>query len=127
MMESGTSVIFLPCSDIQKTEHFYHDILGFQIAERQSENLLIFNFGKGYWGFCQFSDGSKPVSGPQGVCLSINLESEQAVLDIYEKLKDLCPVYKEPSRHPLFPVFSFFLWDPDGYMVEFQKTSVKGE
>lgn len=122
MIESGTSVIFLPCSDIQKIEHFYHDLLGFPIAERQSENLLIFYVGKGYWGFCQYSDGRKPLSGLQGVCLSINLESEEAVLNAYEAYKNLCPVYRAPARHPQFPVFSFFLLDPDGYMVEFQKT-----
>ena len=122
MMESGTSVIFLPCSDIQKTEHFYHDILEFPIAERQSDNLLIFEVGHGYWGFCQYKDGRKPLSGPHGVCLSINLESEQAVLNAYEAYKILCPVYREPAKHPQFPVFSFFLLDPDGYMVEFQKT-----
>ena len=27
-----------------------------------------------------------------------------------------------PRRHPLFPVYSFFVTDPDGYLVEFQKT-----
>ena len=122
MMRSGTSVVFLPCSNIQATEHFYHDLLGLPIAERQSENLLIFDAGYGYWGFCQYHDGREPLSGPQGVCLSINLEGRQAVLDAYEKYRLRCTVHKEPAEHPQFPVFSFFLLDPDGYLVEFQKT-----
>lgn len=123
-MKAGTGVIFLPCSDIRATEHFYHGILGFPIAERQSANLLIFDVGNGYWGFCQYSDGRKPLSGPQGVCLSFNLENDQAVLLAYEKYKIQCPVYKKPARHPVFPVFSFFLLDPDGYLVEFQKAGL---
>ena len=124
MMNSGTSVIFLPCRDIKKTEAFYHDVLGLSIIERQSDNLVIFDTGYGYWGFCQYSDGRSPLSGPQGVCLSLNLDSEQAVSEAFGRFKDQCHVYKEPARHPRFPVFSFFLLDPDGYMVVFQKTGM---
>ena len=121
-MRPGTSVIFLPCSNIKKTEHFYHDLLGLPILERQSDTLTIFDTGYGYWGFCQYADGRSPLSGPKGVCLSLNLESKDAVLKMYEKLKDTCPVFRAPLDHPDFPVYSFFLQDPDGYLVEFQKT-----
>ena len=126
MMKSGTSVLFLPCSDIRKTEHFYHDILGFPIAERQGDNLLIFDTGCGYWGFCQYSDGRPLLSGPQGVCLSINMKNPDDVLARYEVLKDNVFIYKDPAWHPRFPVFSFFVLDPNGYLVEFQhvKTQV---
>lgn len=36
----------------------------------------------------------------------------------------LCEVWKAPAKHPVFPVYSFFLLDPDGYLVEYQKTGV---
>ena len=121
-MKAGTSLIFLPCSDIRETEAFYHDILGLPIEERQSDNLVIFDTGYGYWGFCQYADGRKPLSGPQGVCLSLNLESEEAVVEAFDRLKDKCRVHQAPTKHPRFPVFSCFLADPDGYMVELQKT-----
>ena len=121
-MRAGTSVVFLPCSDICATKHFYCGILGFPVAERQSDRLMILDTGYGYWGFCQYGDGRPLLSGRQGVCLSVNLESEQAVLARYKQLKDRCRVYQEPCRHPRFPVFSFFVEDPDGYLVEFQKT-----
>ena len=122
MMEPGTSVVFLPCSNIKETEHFYHELLGLPITERQSDNLLIFDTGYGYWGFCQYADKRKPLSGSQGVCLSLNLSSNEEVLKAFENYKKLCKVYKEPVKHPEYPVFSFFLQDPDGYLVEFQKT-----
>ena len=123
-MRAGTSVVFLPCSDIRRTERFYSGILGFPVAERQSDSAVVFDTGYGYWGFCRYADGRKPLSGPQGVCLSLNLSSDAEVLEAYDRLKDSCTVYKDPSRHPDFPVFSFFLLDPDGYLVEYQKTAV---
>lgn len=123
-MIPDSSVVFLPCSDIRKTVSFYRDILHLHVAEKQNDNLYIFDTGYGYWGFCQYVDGRKPLSGPQGVCLSLNLASEEEVLEAYERLKDSCTIYKEPSNHPDFPVFSFFLLDPDGYLVEYQKAAV---
>ena len=121
-MKAGTGVIFLPCRNIRETEIFYHEILGLPIEERQSDSVLIFDTGYGYWGFCEYADGRPALSGPQGVCLSLNLESEEAVLEAWEKVRDRCRVYREPEKHPQFPVFSFFIQDPDGYLVEFQKT-----
>ena len=53
-MKAGTSVIFLPCRDIEKTRHFYHEILGLRIEQKQGDNLYIFDTGYGYWGFVQY-------------------------------------------------------------------------
>ena len=41
----------------------------------------------------------------------------------YEMLKDSCNVYRKPQMHPKYPVYSFFILDPDGYLVEFQKVA----
>ena len=123
-MKPGTSVVFLPCSDILKTTLFYHDILKLPIAEKQGDHLVIFDTGYGCWGFCEYADGRPPLSGPQGVCLSVNLKDEDAVREAFERLKDQCEVWKAPAKQPVFPVYSFFLLDPDGYLVEYQKTGV---
>lgn len=119
-MKADSSVVFLPCTDIEKTVRFYHDLLGLTIDQKQSDRLYIFDTGCGYWGFCQYDDGRKPLSGPQGVCLSLNLKDDQEVRDRYAQLKEQCEVYREPMKHPQFPVYSFFLKDPDGYLVEYQ-------
>ena len=116
-----SSVVFLPCSDIAKTYDFYHGTLGLPVFQKQGDNLYIFDTGYGYWGFCQYGDGRKPLSGQQGACLSINLDSNEEVLEKYEELRDHCRVHKAPAMHPVFPVFSFFILDPDDYLVEFQK------
>ena len=116
-----SSIIFLPCSDIKQTVHFYHDILGLQVHQKQGDQLYIFDTGYGYWGFCQYDDQRKPLSGTQGVCLSLNLDSNEDVLIKYDLLKDKCHIHMKPARHPKFPVYSFFILDPDSYLVEFQK------
>lgn len=116
-----SSVVFFPCSDIERTFEFYHGTLGLPVFQKQGENLYIFDTGYGFWGFCQYGDGRSALGGPKGPCLSLNLSSNEDVLAKYEELKDSCRVYREPAMHPVFPVFSFFVLDPDDYLVEFQK------
>lgn len=122
-MKPESSVIFLPVRDIEKTVEFYRDALKLPVHQKQSDKLYIFDTGYGYWGFCEYGDDRKPLSGPQGVCLSLNLSDNEAVLERFEELKNVCRVYRQPARHPVFPVYSFFLLDPDDYLVEFQKVA----
>lgn len=119
-MKADSSVIFLPCTDIRKTVSFYHDLLHLPVEQKQGDSLYIFDTGYGYWGFCQYQDGRKPLSGPQGVCLSLNLKDDEEVRNRYEELRDHCRIYRSPQKHQQFPVYSFFISDPDGYLVEFQ-------
>ena len=120
-MNADSSVVFLPVSDIEETYRFYHGIIGLPVHQKQGDALYIFDTGYGYWGFCQYQDGRRPLSGDKGVCLSLNLDSKEEVISRYEQLKDKVVVHKEPAEHPVFPVFSFFILDPDGYLVEYQK------
>ncbi len=115
-----SSVVFLPCIDIQKTYDFYHNILHLPAAQKQSDKLFIFDTGYGYWGFCEYADHRAPLSGDHGVCLSLNMQSEADVDAAYEELKNKCVIHRLPVSHPSFPVYSLFVKDPDGYLVEFQ-------
>ncbi len=121
VMNAKSSVIFLPVSDITKTYHFYHEILGLPVHQKQGDSLYIFDTGYGYWGFCQYGNGRKALSGEKGVCLSLNLASNEEVISRYEELKDQVTIFKTPARHPVYPVYSFFIFDPDRYVVEYQK------
>ncbi len=120
-MKPESSIVFLPVRDIEKTLIFYRDVLGLKVHQKQGESLYIFDTGYGFWGFCQYDDGRKPLSGPQGVCLSLNLKDNEQVLQRYDQLKDKVTIYRQPARHPKYPVYSFFISDPDGYLVEYQK------
>ena len=84
-----TSTVFLPCTNIHLTTHFYHEILGFPIFMKQNENVVIFDTGYGYWGFCEYSDGRKPLSGPTGVCLSINYANQEEVQSKFKEMKEI--------------------------------------
>ena len=87
-MPVQSSIVFLPVSDIQKTYHFYHEILKLPVHQKQGDSLYIFDTGYGYFGFCEYEDGRKPLSGPKGVCLSLNLNDNEEVLSKYEELKE---------------------------------------
>jgi catechol 2,3-dioxygenase-like lactoylglutathione lyase family enzyme len=123
MLKNG-SIIFLPCTDINETVHFLHDIIGLEITQKQSDSLYIFDTGYGYWGFSQYADLRPPLSGQQGVCLSLNYDNKDQVDRQYERLKNQCRIFKEPARHPDFPVYSFFVLGPDDYLIEFQTVNV---
>ena len=110
-MAIESSVVFLPVKDIEETTRFYRDLIGLPVAQVQSGGLCrIFDTGYGYFGFCQYSDGRPLPNGPKGVCLSFNCRDEE----------DVDAHYREFTQRGL-PVYSFFLTDPNGYNVEFQK------
>ena len=123
-MQKNGSIIFLPCTDINETVHFLHDIIGLEITQKQSDSLYIFDTGYGYWGFSQYADLRPPLSGQQGVCLSLNYGNIEEVNRQYERLKNQCRIFREPARHPVFPVYSFFVLGPDDYLIEFQTVNV---
>ena len=123
-MSEYHSVTFLPCTSIRDTVRFYRDILKLKVRAVQGDNLYIFDTGYGYWGFCQYQDGRRPLSGDKGVCLSLNLDTDEEVMEVCKELKKKCNIYREPQIHPDFPVYSFFILDPDNYLVEIQHTAL---
>lgn len=113
-----SSVSFYPCSSIAATHHFYSELLGLPLHNDQGK-AKIYDTGYGYWGFVEYGD-RRP--NPYGLCLSLNCEDQEDVDRHYALLleKGLSPL-EPPHRHVQFPVYSFFIKDPDGYLVEFQK------
>ncbi len=121
-MAIESSVVFLPVKDIEETTRFYQDLIGLPVAQVQSGGLCrIFDTGYGYFGFCQYSDGRPLPNGPKGVCLSFNCRDEEDVDAHYREFTQRGLTATTPQRHKVFPVYSFFLTDPNGYNVEFQK------
>lgn len=124
MSKMESSVIFLPCRDLQATKDFYSRVLGLSIYQQTGGNL-IFDTNYGYLGFVQYYDG-RPLA--TGVCISFNCASRQQVDARYDELKALpeCGVQAPPVHHAKFPVYSFFFTDPNGYTLEFQKLDEEG-
>jgi len=117
MIES--SVLFFPCVGIDEMEEFYHHRLGLSVFQKKGKSI-IFDTGYGYLGFVEYEDG-RPLA--TGMCISFNCENREAVDRVYRALAepDGGDGMTIPRRHPQFPVYSFFLKDPNGYTVEFQK------
>jgi len=119
MIES--CITFLSVSDLKRTVQFYTEVIGLTLRKDMG-NCVIFDCGKGYWGFCQYEDG-RPLA--TGTCMSLNCTDCAEVDEQYQRLTALgITTQGKPARHPKFPVYSFFFSDPDGYLLEFQKIVV---
>lgn len=121
-MGMENSVVFLPVKDIERTTRFYTEIVGLTKVQEQSGGICrIFDTGYGYLGFCQYADGRPTLGGPVGVCLSFNCHDEADVDRQYREIcAKECEVADKPHYMDNFPVYGFFLKDPDDYKVEFQ-------
>ncbi|MBQ4371288.1 MAG: VOC family protein [Firmicutes bacterium] len=122
-MAIESSVIFFPCGDIARTRDFYERVCGLRVAQVQGGGQsLIFDSGYGYIGFVQYGDGRPMPTGEYSPCISFNCRDEADVDTRYaEVLAAGAEPIAAPARHPVFPVYSCFFRDPDGYKVEFQK------
>ena len=120
-MKPQSSVVFFPCRDIAETVKYYTEVIGLDIY-KDVGNTVWFDCGYGYIAFVQYDDG-RPMSS--GACISFNMASEQQVDEVYNTLleRPVIGLRGEPKRHPKFPVYSFFLSDPNGYTLEFQKAA----
>lgn len=119
-MKPESGVVFFPCRDINETREYYAGVLGLEIYKDLGKSIWV-DMGRGYLGFVEYEPEREMA---RGACISFNLGSVQEVDGMYEKLRSLPVIGLKgaPQRHPVFPVYSFFLSDPNGYMLEFQKT-----
>ena len=122
-MKPESSVIFFPCRDIAETKQYYMGVVGLPVY-KDLGSTVWFDCGYGYLAFVQY-EPERPMAS--GTCISFNLPSVEAVNERYERFKELetsvIGLEGPPQHHPKFPVYSFFLSDPNGYVLEFQKTT----
>ena len=120
-MNIESSVIFFPCRDLEKTVQYHTEVLGLPIYKRP-EKTVWFDCGYGYLAFVDYGP-DRPLAS--GQCISFNLPSKEAVDAMYRQLlsRPVIGLQEPPAQHPKFPVYSFFLSDPNGYTLEFQKTT----
>lgn len=112
-------ITFLPTKDLNETLNFYSTILELPVALIEKQ-CVIFQAGKyGYWGFCQSPEFK--LKGVETICLTLVVENEEVVNHYYRLLqgKD-ANILTEPKKHEIYPVYSFFIEDPNGYRIEIQ-------
>ncbi len=114
-----SNVAFYPCVDIEKTEQFYSKIIGLKLVFSGPGSRIFACGAGGHFGFVEYSD-KKAAKGR--LCLSLNCETEEQVSEYYQAVIRAGGKPKgEPGLHLFQPVFSFFIEDPNGYLVEFQR------
>ena len=113
-----SNVAFYPCVSIAETERFYTDIIGLKTVF-SGPGSRIFSCVGGHFGFVEYPDRK---AEPGRLCLSLNCGSEAEVDEEYARVLSAGGRPESaPALHPKQPVYSFFLRDPSGYLVEFQK------
>jgi predicted enzyme related to lactoylglutathione lyase len=128
-MSIENSVVFLPCENIEATTVFYRDVVGLPLVQEQSGGICrIFDTGYGYFGFCEYGDGRPIPNGAVGVCLSLNCHNEADVDKQYNRMTaNGCEILMAPSIQNKFPVYAFFVRDPSGYKLEFQRILLENQ
>jgi len=113
-----SNIAFYPCRDIEETAAFYSELIGLKLVYSFGK-ARVFSANKGHFGFVQY-DGNEAAKGR--LCLSLNCQEKTDVDDEYRRIVAFGGKPEEaPAGHVDFPVYSFFIEDPNGYLVEFQK------
>ena len=89
---------FFPTRDLAACRRFYTGALGLSLRQEGEGQFIV-------------------------VCLSFDCADRAEVDAVYARLQaaGLPTLGEGPCHHPRFPVYSFFLKDPNGYTLEFQK------
>lgn len=103
--------------DLNSAAEFYSDILGFECSRNEGD-AMIFKTGEGaFIGLCRAF--AERVVEPRGGMISIVTDDVDAW---YRRLLDKGLVIdKPPHRLEQFAIYSFFVSDPNGYVIEFQQ------
>lgn len=109
-------VTFLSTNDLEKTTHFYEDILGLELVLDQGGCRIYRVCRDGFLGFCQREDFSPSPSDIVFTLVSPDVDQW------YQFLVDRnVQVEKPPAHNPNYNIYHFFVTDPNGYSIEIQE------
>ncbi len=109
-------ITFLYCEDLAKTAPFYEDVLGFELAVDQGSCRIYHITGRiAYVGLCERATPREK----DGVIFTL---VTQDVDGWYEHItaQDINCEYA-PRLNETYNIYHFFVKDPNGYLIEFQR------
>jgi predicted enzyme related to lactoylglutathione lyase len=110
-------VTFIYTHDLERATAFYRDALSLPLVHDEGPARIFRVAPGGYLGVCVASEERPSV--PQGICLSLVIDDVDGV---YARLEAAGVATKGPPEAlPQFGIYSFFLQDPDGHLVEVQR------
>jgi catechol 2,3-dioxygenase-like lactoylglutathione lyase family enzyme len=112
-------VTFLPTADLAAVDAFYGDLLGLPLARDQGVCRIYETSPGAYLGFC---DRGYAVPGEFRVVLTLIVDDLAAA---YDALLSRGAAPEGPPAHSeRYAVTSFFVRDPNGYLLELQRFDV---
>ena len=109
-------ITFLYTPDLDVTAGFYGEILGLPLILDQGSCLIYQVADSAFLGFCLHMERSNQ---PEGIILTL-VTSE--VDDWFEfLLQQGILIEKRPVMNADFNIYHFFVHDPSGYLIEFQR------
>ena len=110
------SVIFLGTKDLEKTDDFYRNKIGLDLLKDQNVCKIYQITEAANIGFCEHIEATVKDKSPiiTFLCNSVD--------ETYERLKNNeLTIDEGPKINKKFNIYHFFLKDPNGYTLEFQK------
>lgn len=105
---------FLPASDLDATERFYRELIGLRLTLDQGRCRIFEVNERAHLGFCQ----SDEVPRGGRIILTLVVDDPDAWCDRLRGV-GLSPGPVRESEE--YRIRHFFVPDPDGYLVEFQR------
>ena len=116
-------VTFLYVKDLEKSKHFYEEILGLELVLNQGlARIYRIGSGNAFLGICLSSavqQAPPPDRAPLGVIVTFVTDDVDRA---YSALRGKGVLFeKTPAINKTYAIYNCFFRDPDGYLLEIQK------
>ena len=110
-------ITFLSTEDLDKTSNFYTKIIGLELVLIQKSCQIFRTSSESYLGFCSRPD--EIIGHPKTTVITfVTEEVDEWYMHLVSQGVN---VHKEPVINEVFQIYHFYINDPNGHLVEFQK------
>ena len=123
-MEPRISIITLGVSDLERSNKFYRDGLGFPLSDNSAEGVSFFELRGTWLGLypreALAEDATVPAAGSgfPGITLAHNMASKQQVDALLKEAEAAGAKIVKPAQDVFWGGYSGYFADPDGYLWE---------
>lgn len=110
-------ITFCPTADLRATTHFYHGLLGLEVALEQPGCTIFRVRGHACIGFCERA--GETVTPQPGLMLTLVTED----VDGWHArlIAHGVPIDRPPTWNERYRIYHLFARDPNGYVIEIQR------
>ena len=122
-MEQRLSVITLGVEDLERSKDFYQNTLGWKVAQKSQEEIVLFQIGGMVLALYPKADLAQDAclplgAGFGGITLAYNAKSKQEVDQILEQVQKEGGHILKAAQDVFWGGYSGYFQDPDGYPFE---------